>query len=396
MERRVITILGATGSVGASALDVVARHRESYEVFALTARTSVELLAEQCARFTPEYAVVADPERLDEAKERMAGLKTRVLAGAAAIERVASDDRCDTVIAGIVGAVGLAPTLAAVRAGKRVLLANKEALVTAGGLFMREVGKSGAVLLPVDSEHSGVFQCLAQRLGRGRNEAVEKIILTASGGPFLNAPGESLAAVTPKQACAHPNWDMGAKISVDSATLMNKGLEVIEARWLFDLAPEQIEVVVHPQSILHAMVAFKDGSMLAQMSRPDMRVPIACALAWPERVASGVGPLDFSRTAKLELLEVDEGKFPCLPLAYRALRAGAAATIALNAANEIAVGEFLAGRLRFDRIHEVVEAAVAAAPDGQPPDRLEAIIAEDSAARERARTAVRGSGAVSR
>ena len=279
MGRREITILGATGSVGTNALDVIARHPGSYRVFALTARTNVELLAEQCARFTPDYAVVADAGRLDEAKARMAGLKTQVLAGADAVEQVASDDRCDVVIAGIVGSVGLAPTLAAVRAGKRVLLANKEALVMAGSLFMREVEASGAVVLPVDSEHNGIFQCL----GRERTEAVEKIILTASGGPFLNAPVESLAAVTPAQACAHPNWDMGAKISVDSATLMNKGLEVIEACWLFGLAPEQVEVVVHPQSILHAMVAFKDGSILAQMAQPDMRVPIACALAWPER-----------------------------------------------------------------------------------------------------------------
>ena len=392
MERREITILGATGSVGTNALDVIARHPESYRVFALTARANVELLAEQCARFTPDYAVVADAGRLDEAKARMAGLKTQVLAGADAIEQVASDDRCDVVIAGIVGSVGLAPTLAAVRTGKRVLLANKEALVMAGSLFMREVEASGAVVLPVDSEHNGIFQCL----GRERTEAVEKIILTASGGPFLNAPVESLAAVTPAQACAHPNWDMGAKISVDSATLMNKGLEVIEACWLFGLAPEQVEVVVHPQSILHAMVAFKDGSILAQMAQPDMRVPIACALAWPERIASGVGPLDFSRVAKLELLEVDERKFPCLPLAYRALRAGAAAMIALNAANEVAVGEFLAGRLRFDRIPAVVEAVVAAAGGAeQPLDRLEAIVAADSAARERARTAIRRDKGVS-
>ena len=240
-----------------------------------------------------------------------------MLAGAAALEQVASDERCDTVIAGIAGSVGLAPTLAAVRAGKRVLLANKEALIMAGPLFMREVKEHGTVLLPVDSEHNGLFQCL----GRARGTEVEKVVITASGGPFLDVPVESLAAMTPEQACAHPNWDMGAKISVDSATMMNKGLEVIEACWLFDLTPEQVEVVVHPQSVLHAIVAFRDGSMLAQMAQPDMRVPIACALAWPDRIESGVGLLDLARCGELQLREVDQEKFPCLPLAYRALRA---------------------------------------------------------------------------
>ncbi len=383
MDKRVITVLGATGSVGVSALDVIARHADRYRVFALTAHTNVELLAEQCARFKPACAVVADAAHLDAAKECLRGLPTQALAGAAALEQVAADERCDTVIAGITGAVGLAPTLAAVRAGKRVLLANKEALVMAGALFMRAVKDSGAVLLPVDSEHNGVFQCLAQAPAA----AVEKIILTASGGPFLDTPASALATVTPAQACAHPNWDMGAKISVDSATMMNKGLEVIEACWLFDLSPEQIEVLVHPQSVLHAMVVLKDGSVLAQLAQPDMRVPIACALAWPERIASGVSALDFTRGVQLQLQAVDEGKFPCLALAWRALRAGGTAIIALNAANEVAVAEFLAGRLRFDQIAEVVQTVVDATK-AQPADSLAAITAADAAARTQARAVI--------
>ena len=386
MQRRTITILGATGSVGVSALDVIARHADNYRVFALTANASVELLAEQCARFEPDYAVIADAAQLGALKARIAASKTEALAGADALSRVASDRRCDTVLAGIVGAAGLTPTWSAVTAGKRVLLANKEALIMAGALFMREAERSGATLLPVDSEHNGVFQCL-DRIERPWSAAVEKIVLTASGGPFLDAPPESLAQVTPEQAVAHPNWEMGAKISVDSATMMNKGLEVIEACWLFDLAPEQVEVVVHPQSVVHAMVVFRDGSVIAQMARPDMRVPIACALAWPERIDSGVGALDFSRGVELQLREVDEEKFPCLPLAYRALRAGETAVIALNAANEVAVAEFLTGRLRFDRIAEVVQATLDAV-ETRPVKTLEAVIAADTAARQRAREAL--------
>ena len=389
MGKRKITVLGSTGSVGTSALDVIARHPEHYHVFALTTHVKIESLAEQCERFKPDYAVVADLEQLDAAKALlMRGSKTQMLAGAGALEQVASDPGCDTVIVGISGAISLMPTLAAVRAGKRVLLANKEGLIVAGALLMREARKSGAALLPVDSEHNGVFQCLGQTPGA----ALEKIVLTASGGPFLDQPKESLAAVTPAQACAHPNWDMGAKISVDSATMMNKGLEVIEACRLFELPPQRVEVLVHPQSIVHAMVAFKDGSVLAQMAQPDMRVPIACALAWPERIESGVGCLDLARCSDLQFQEVDEEKFPCLPLAYQALRAGDAAVIALNAANEIAVAEFLSKRLRFDRIVEVVRDVVEAV-EAQAVDSLDAVIAADSAAREAARAAIRHSAA---
>ncbi len=392
MKQRAITVLGATGSVGVSTLDVIARHPGRYRVFALTAHTNVALLGEQCARFKPDYAVVADATRVDALRRRLGKLRTQVLGGADALTQVAADERCSTVLAGIVGSVGLAPTLAAVRAGKRVLLANKEALVMAGPLFMRAVRENNAVLLPVDSEHNGVFQCLAQCAGRDSgqplSQAVAKIVLTASGGPFLDAPPDSLAAVTPEQACAHPNWDMGAKISVDSATMMNKGLEVIEACRLFELPPAQVEVVIHPQSVLHAMVAFKDGSVVAQMAQPDMRVPIACALAWPERIESGVGALDLARCNALHLREVDEQRFPCLALAYRAMHAGDAAVVALNAANEVAVAEFLAGHLRFDRISGVVRETLDATAV-QPVDTLEAVTAADSAARKKARTAVR-------
>ena len=388
MDRRAVTVLGSTGSVGVSTLDVIARHPDRYRVFALTANANVALLAEQCARFRPDYAVVADTDRVGAAKEHITG--TRVLGGAEALARVAADARCDTVLAAIAGSIGLAPTLAAVRAGKRVLLANKEALIMAGPVFMRAVDESEAELLPVDSEHNGVFQCLGQHPCRA--DAVEKIVLTASGGPFLDAPRESLAAVTPEQACAHPNWDMGAKISVDSATLMNKGLEVIEACLLFKLAPARVEAVIHPQSLLHALVVFKDGSVVAQMGQPDMRIPIACALAWPGRIGSGVGTLDLARCNALELRAIDEDRFPCFRLAYQALRAGHAAVIALNAANEIAAGEFLAGRLRFDRIPELVRETLEAAEKAggtRAIDSLETVIEVDSAARELARTIAR-------
>ena len=383
-----ITVLGSTGSVGVSTLDVIARHPRRYRVFALTANTNIDLLAEQCARFNPSYAVVADAGQADAAKRRITG--TRVLAGAPALAKVASDERCDTVLAGIVGSAGLAPTLAAVNAGKRVLLANKEALIMAGPVLMRAVEENGAVLLPVDSEHNGVFQCLGRQLHASLE--VRKIVLTASGGPFLNTPPEALATVTPEEACAHPNWDMGAKISVDSATMMNKGLEVIEACWLFDLAPEQVETVIHPQSVLHALVVFKDGSVVAQMAEPDMRVPIACALAWPERIESGAAELDLARCNELQLLNADKNKFPCLTLAYRALHTGHSAVIALNASNEIAVEAFLAGRLRFDHIAGVVRAtldAVGDAAGAKTVGSLEEIVAVDASARKLAHAAVR-------
>ena len=383
MEKRTITVLGSTGSVGVSALEVIARHTGYYRVFALTAQRNIELLAAQCARFHPDYAVVADPARLGAAQALMPRGRTQLLAGAEALKRVAAAPCCDTVLAGISGSAGLASTLAAVRAGKRVLLANKEALVMAGALLMDSVEESGAVLLPVDSEHNAVFQCLWQ----AQPVEVEKIILTASGGPFLDTPIESLATVTPEQACAHPNWDMGVKISVDSATMMNKGLEVIEACRLFGLPPDKVEVVVHPQSVLHAMVAFRDGSVLTQMSRPDMRVPISYALAWPERISSGVDTLDIRRCRDLQLREVDHEKFPSVALAYRCMRAGDTAIIALNAANEVAVEAFVAGRLRYDRIVTVVQAVVDKT-EVAPVADIEEVIAADARAREAAHTMV--------
>ena len=377
VEKRVITILGATGSVGISALDVISRHAEDYCVFALTAYTNIKLLIEQCERFEPNYAVIVNPAQLDAVKDRLRAIKTQVLAGSNALEQVASDKDCNTVLAAISGSAGLLPTFAAVRAGKRVLLANKEALVMGGGLFMRSVKESGATLLPVDSEHNGVFQCLNQ----DQNTEIKKLVLTASGGPFLDTPIEALATVTVEQACAHPTWDMGVKISVDSATMMNKGLEVIEACWLFNVSPDQVEVVIHPQSVIHAMVAFEDGSIIAQMSQPDMRIPISFALAWPKRISSGVDVLDLARCGELQLRKVDEKRFPCLPLAYRAFQMGDTAVIALNAANEIAVEAFIAGRLRFDHIVKVVQSVVESTK-AQSVHSIEEIIATDSAARE--------------
>jgi 1-deoxy-D-xylulose-5-phosphate reductoisomerase len=302
---------------------------------------------------------------------------SELLFGRSALEHVARDAGCDAVMAGIVGAAGLASTLAAARAGKRVLLANKEALVMAGALVMRAARESGARLLPVDSEHNAVFQCLSGR------EAVLKIILTASGGPFRSMPLEDLAAVTPDQACAHPNWVMGRKISVDSATMMNKGLEVIEARWLFDLAPERIEVVIHPQSIVHSLVEYVDGSVIAQLSNPDMRVPIAHALAFPDRIVSGARPLDLAAMNSLSFERPDHERFPCLQLAYAALRAGGTAPTVLNGANEIAVEEFLAGRLPFTAIARVIEETLESIP-GSDATNLEAVMQADAAARRKA------------
>ena len=377
MEKRTITVLGSTGSVGVSALEVIAHHADYYRIFALTAQRNIQLLATQCARFRPDYAVVADPAQLDAAKVLIPPEHTKLMAGTEALERVAAAECCDTVLAGISGSAGLASTLAAVRAGKRVLLANKEALVMAGALLMRSVEESGAVLLPVDSEHNAVFQCL----WHAQPAEVEKIILTASGGPFLDTPIHSLATVTPAQACAHPNWDMGNKISVDSATMMNKGLEVIEACWLFGLPPEKVEVIIHPQSVLHAMVAFKDGSVVAQMSRPDMRVPISYALAWPARISSGVDTLDIRRCGDLQLRAVDHQKFPSVALAYRCIQAGDTAVIALNAANEVAVEAFMDERLRYDRIVPLVQTVVDQTT-AAPVVSIEEVIAADAKARE--------------
>ncbi|MBP6896994.1 MAG: 1-deoxy-D-xylulose-5-phosphate reductoisomerase [Pseudacidovorax sp.] len=352
--RQRVTILGATGSVGTSTLDVIARHPDRYEVFALTAATRVDELAAQCLRFRPRFAVMADELAARDLASRLeaAQLSTRVLSGPQALDEVAAHPDVDAVMAAIVGAAGLASCLAAAAAGKRLLLANKEALVVGGALFMETVRRGGATLLPIDSEHSAIFQCLPEDPASWP-QRVERLILTASGGPFRGRDPSTLSDVTPDQACAHPNWVMGRKISVDSATMMNKALEVIEARHLFGLPPSRIEVTLHPQSVIHSMVEFIDGSVLAQLGTPDMRVPIACGLAWPERVESGSQRLDFRQLASLTFEEADERRFPGLKLAWQVLEAAPGTPAVLNAANEVAVAAFLDGRLRFDRIHAV-------------------------------------------
>jgi 1-deoxy-D-xylulose-5-phosphate reductoisomerase len=373
-----LAIFGATGSIGASTLDVVARHPERYRVFALTAHGSAEQLAELCRRHRPRYAVLSGISRNTTMEREFAALGVELLFGAEALEVVARHPETEAAMAAIVGAAGLASTLAAVRAGKRVLLANKEALVMAGPLVMRAARESRAQILPVDSEHNAVFQCL------GTSKEPRRIILTASGGPFRATALESLKSVTPEQACAHPNWTMGRKISVDSATMMNKGLEVIEARWLFDLPAERIEVLIHPQSIVHSLVEYADGSVIAQLSNPDMRVPIAHALAHPERVASGAQSLDLASIKSLSFEKPDPARFPCLGLAHAALRAGGTAPAVLNAANEIAVDAFLAGRLAFTGIAGVIADTLAAVPAG-PADDLAQVMEADVRARQVAR-----------
>jgi 1-deoxy-D-xylulose-5-phosphate reductoisomerase len=352
--RQRITVLGSTGSVGASTLDVIARHPERFEVFALSAATKVDDMLAQCARFRPRFAVMASAPHAARLAEKLAhnDLPTRVLSGEDAIEGIASHEETDAVMAAIVGAAGLRPCLAAARAGKRLMLANKEALVVGGELFMDAVREGGATLLPIDSEHSAIFQCLPEDRSTWP-ERIDHVLLTASGGPFRQRDPGTLAEITPEQACAHPNFSMGRKISVDSATMMNKALEVIEARWLFDLAPDQVKVVIHPQQIIHSMVQFQDSSVIAQLGTPDMRVPIACGLAWPERIQSGAARLDFAALAALTFEEADAVRFPGLHLAWQALRAAPGTTAVLNAANEVAVDAFLNRRLRFDRIHAV-------------------------------------------
>lgn len=352
-----ITVLGATGSIGKSTLDVLARHPERYRVYALTAYQQDELLFEQCVRFKPSFAVMLDEQaglRLS-GRVRAAGLKTEVMVGVEALEQVAAATEVDAVMAAIVGAAGLRPTLAAARAGKRILLANKETLVMAGRLFMDAVRQSGSPLLPIDSEHNAIFQALPERYSgdMGAN-GVSKILLTASGGPFRNTSLADLQQVTPEQACAHPNWSMGRKISVDSATMMNKGLEVIEAHWLFNAPADAIQVVVHPQSVIHSMVQYVDGSVLAQLGNPDMRTPIAYGLAYPERIDAGVAPLDLFKIARLDFVAPDFERFPCLALAYRALRAGGTAPALMNAANEVAVEAFLERRISFVDIPRLI------------------------------------------
>ncbi|PTT17678.1 1-deoxy-D-xylulose-5-phosphate reductoisomerase [Acidovorax sp. HMWF029] len=379
-----ITVLGSTGSIGTSTLDVVARHPDRFEVFALSAATQVDLLLAQCAQFRPRYAVMASAPHAQLLAEKIKenGLPTRVLFEEGAIENIASHSDVDAVMAAIVGAAGLAPCLAAARAGKRLLLANKEALVVGGGLFMQTVRQGGATLLPIDSEHSAIFQCLPEDPSTWPDR-VDSILLTASGGPFRQRDPATLAEITPAQACAHPNFSMGRKISVDSATMMNKALEVIEARWLFDLHPDQIKVVIHPQQIIHSMVQFKDASILAQLGTPDMRVPIACGLAWPERIASGASKLDFSTLSALAFEEADATRFPGLHLSWQALKAAEGTTAVLNAANEVAVGAFLSGRLRFDHIHAVNLATLEAVTPSKP-DSLEALLDLDTQARSAA------------
>ena len=350
-----LTLLGATGSIGASTLDVLARHPDRYSVFALTAHRAVDALLALCLRHSPRYAVLSGLPEEQGLRRRFAdaGCKSQLLFGAQALEQVAADRDCKVLMAAIVGAAGLAPSLAAARAGKRLLLANKEALVMAGPLFMRTVREHGATLLPIDSEHNAVFQCLPQEAGRASVKSVRRILLTASGGPFRSTPVERLSQVTPDQACAHPNWVMGRKISVDSATMMNKALEVIEARWLFELTPEQIRVVIHPQSIVHSMVVCRDNSVLAQLGTPDMRVPIAYGLSFPQRIESGASQLDFGTLGALSFEPPDHARYPGLALAWETLRGPQGSTTVLNAANEVAVAAFLAGTIRFDQIHSV-------------------------------------------
>ncbi len=386
--RQRLTILGATGSIGVSTLDVVARHPERFEVVALTGHRRIDVLAEQCRRFKPRYAVVGANDDAARLAAMLAGVDTEVLSGREALSRVATLPEVDAVMAAIVGAAGLPPSLAAAQAGKRVLLANKEALVMAGKVFMNAVKQAGATLLPIDSEHNAVFQSLpAGFAGDYARHGVSRILLTASGGPFRRTALADLEKVTPEQACAHPNWSMGRKISVDSATMMNKGLEVIEARWLFDATPDQIEVVIHPQSVIHSLVQYVDGSVIAELGNPDMRTPIAHALAYPERIDAGVAPLDLFAVAQLNFERPDLGRFPCLALAYRALRGGGNAPAVLNAANEVAVEAFLEGRLPFQRIAAVIAATLDAVPVA-PADDLAAVLAADAAGRAAAQAAL--------
>jgi 1-deoxy-D-xylulose-5-phosphate reductoisomerase len=354
---RHITVLGSTGSIGVSTLDVVARHPERFRVAALTANTSAKEMLEQCKRFQPRYAVLLEEASADwlRTEVRAAGLATEVLWGVASLEKVASLPEVDIVMAAIVGAAGIRPTFAAAAAGKHVLLANKETMVMAGRIFMDVVKQNGATLLPIDSEHNAIFQSLPQHFnGNLGLVGVRRILLTASGGPFRKTPLSSLQTVTPRQACAHPNWVMGQKISVDSATMMNKGLEVIEAHWLFEADPEQIQVVIHPQSIIHSMVEYIDGSVLAQLGNPDMRTPIAHALGFPERIETTVTPLDMFKVGRLDFEAPDFERFPCLGLAYRALESGGNMPAVLNAANEVAVESFLGSRMPFTAIPEMI------------------------------------------
>lgn len=374
-----LTILGSTGSIGNNTLDVAARHPERFRIVALTANRDVQGMLEQCLRWKPEYAVMsqADAALQLERELRTRGAATRVLQGEQGLCEVAALVETEYLMAAIVGAAGLVPVLAAARAGKRILLANKEALVMSGDLFMAAVAEGGAQLLPVDSEHNALFQCLPET---DRRRGVHSLMLTASGGPFLHTPLEQLGQVTAAEACRHPNWRMGSKISVDSATMMNKGLEVIEACWLFSISEQRVEVVIHPESVVHSLVRYCDGSVLAELGQPDMRTPIAHALAWPERIASGVAPLDLPALGQLHFLRPDDQRFPCLGLAREALRAGGTTPAILNAANEAAVAAFLDGRVAFTEIASLVAEALAHVP-GQTADCLETVLQDDGRAR---------------
>lgn len=379
-----VAVLGATGSIGVSTLDVIRRHSDRFEVIALTANQNIERMLEQCLEFKPRYAVMANAEAAEKLQQAIQheALNCEVLSGNDGLVKVASLDEVDSVMAAIVGAAGLLPTLAAAQAGKRVLLANKEALVMSGHLFMHAVREHGAELLPIDSEHNAIFQSMPSGYRTGTKAAsVRRILLTASGGPFRDADPEDLKSVTPEQAVAHPNWSMGRKISVDSATMMNKGLELIEACWLFDVGPAEVEVVIHRQSIIHSMVDYTDGSVLAQMGNPDMRTPIAHAMAWPERIDSGVAPLDMFSVGRLDFEKPNLARFPCLRLAFEAAAAGGTASAVLNAANEIAVDAFLDGKLGFTGIAEVIEATMKLI-DYKDADSLETILSVDKQARQ--------------
>ena len=379
-----VTILGSTGSIGVNTLNVIKQHPDRFNVFALTAKNNIEQMAQQCLEWSPEYAVMVDSDSAEKLRNnlRTKGISTEVLSGTGGLEQVAGHNEVDYVMAAIVGAAGLLPTMAAAKAGKRVLLANKEALVMSGRLFIDAVKGNGAVLLPIDSEHNAIFQCMPDGFPGSLEQAgIRRILLTGSGGPFRTTPLAELQNMTPDQACAHPNWVMGRKISVDSATMMNKGLEIIEACWLFDTDPEHVQVVLHPQSVIHSMVEYTDGSVLAHLGNPDMRTPIAHALAWPDRMEAGVAQLDLFKLARLDFEKPDYERFPCLALAREAMQAGGTATAILNAANEIAVAKFLDGEIRFTDIARVVQETLEAMPNHNA-DNLQTILDDDKSARE--------------
>ena len=392
MSVKQVAILGSTGSIGVNTLDVIRAHPDRFKVVALTAAKQVDLLAKQCAEFTPAIAVVADADGAARLSKILLekNITTQVLHGPQALVSAVTESHCDTVMAAIVGAAGLVPALAAAKAGKRVLLANKEALVMSGDLFMQAMKVGGGELLPIDSEHNAIFQCLPIQFSKDPNPSlgVEELWLTASGGPFRSTPLEQLASITPEQACAHPNWVMGRKISVDSATMMNKGLEVIEAFWLFGLPLEKIKVLIHPQSVVHSMVRYRDGSVLAQLGQPDMRTPIAYGLAWPERIEAGVAPLSLTQLANLSFTDPDLERFPCLSLAFAAAKTGGTAPAVLNAANEIAVAAFLDDGLPYLQIPHVVE-SVLSSISSVNADSLELILDVDARARQAAKVVVR-------